>query len=88
MKAYKYITILLIVLLGIFCGRNWGESLAPDTYLYPMICFGLALIVWGSDYAEKSQDENPLCKAAALRRGCLFEMIDDMPFEMTDTLSF
>lgn len=58
MKAYKYITILLIVLLGIFCGRGWGESLAPDTYLYPMICFGLVLIVWGSDYAEKSQDDN------------------------------
>ena len=58
MKAYKYITILLIVLLGIFCGRGWGESLTPDTYLYPMICFGLALIVWGSDYAEKSQDDN------------------------------
>lgn len=58
MKAYKYITILLVVLLGIFCGRGWGESLSPDTYLYPMICFGLALIVWGSDYAEKSQDDN------------------------------
>ena len=27
MKIYKYITILLIVLLGIFCGRNWGQSL-------------------------------------------------------------
>lgn len=33
-------------------------------------------------------NENPLCKAAALRRGCLFEMIDGIPFEMTDTLSF
>jgi len=58
MKAYKYITILLIVLLCVFCGRGWGESLAPDIYLYSMICFGLALIVWGSEYAEKSQDEN------------------------------
>ena len=58
MKVYKYITILLVVLLGVFCGRGWGESLAPDTYLYPMICLGLALIVWGSDYDEKSQDEN------------------------------
>ena len=58
MKAYKYITILLVLFLGIFCGRGWGESLAPDTYLYPMICFGLVLIVWGSDYDEKSQDEN------------------------------
>ena len=58
MKIYKYITILLIVLLGIFCGRGWGESLAPDTSLYPMMCFGLAMIVWGSDYDEKSQDEN------------------------------
>mgnify|MGYP003397507957 CR=1 FL=1 len=38
MKIYKYITILL------------GQSLAPDTFLYPVACFGLALIVWGSDY--------------------------------------
>ena len=50
MKVYKYITILIIVLLGIFCGRNWGQSLAPDTFLYPAACFGLALIAWGSDY--------------------------------------
>ena len=50
MKIYKYITILMIVLLGIFCGRNLGQSLAPDTFLYPAACFGLALIVWGSDY--------------------------------------
>ena len=34
MKVYKYITILMIVLLGIFCGRNLGQSLAPDTFLY------------------------------------------------------
>ena len=52
MKIYKYITILMIVLLGIFCGRNLGQSLAPDTFLYPTACFGLALIVWGSDYNE------------------------------------
>ena len=50
MKIYKYITILMIVLLGIICGRNLGQSLAPDTFLYPVACFGLALIVWGSDY--------------------------------------
>ena len=50
MKIYKYITILMIVLLGIFCGRNLGQSLAPDAFLYPAACFGLALIVWGSDY--------------------------------------
>lgn len=50
MKIYKYITILMIVLLGILCGRNLGQSLAPDTFLYPAACFGLALIVWGSDY--------------------------------------
>ena len=50
MKVYKYITILLIVLLGIFCGRNFATSLAPDTFLHPAACFGLALIVWGSDY--------------------------------------
>ena len=48
----------MIVLMGMICGRGWGESLAPDTYLYPMMCFGLAMIVWGSDYDEKSQDEN------------------------------
>ena len=48
----KYITILMIVLLGIFCGRNSGQSLAPDTFLYPAAGFGLALIVWGSDYNE------------------------------------
>ena len=58
MKVYKYITILMIVLMGMICGRGWGESLAHDTYLYPMMCFGLAMIVWGSDYDEKSQDEN------------------------------
>ena len=46
MKIYKYITILMILLLGIFCGRNLGQSLAPDTFLYPAACFGLALIVW------------------------------------------
>lgn len=57
MKVYKYITILMIVLLGMICGRGWGESLAPDTYLYPMMCLGLAMIVWGSDYDEKSRDE-------------------------------
>ena len=50
MKIYKYITILLIVLLGMFCGRNLGRALAPDTFLYPAACLGLALIVWGSDY--------------------------------------
>ena len=50
MKVYKYITILMIVLLGIFCGRNFATSLAPDTFLHPAACFGLALIVWGSDY--------------------------------------
>ena len=50
MKVYKYITIFLIVLLGIFCGRNLEQSLALDTFLYPVACFGLALIVWGSDY--------------------------------------
>ena len=50
MKIYKYITILLIVLMGIFCGRNLEKSLAPDTFLYPAACFGLALIVWGLDY--------------------------------------
>ena len=50
MMIYKYITILLIVLLGIICGRNLGQSLAPDTFLYPSACLGLALIVWGSDY--------------------------------------
>ena len=50
MKIYKYITILLIVLMSIFCGRNLGQSLAPDTFFYPAACFGLALIVWGSDY--------------------------------------
>ena len=50
MKVYKYITILMIILLSIFCGRNSGQSLAPDTFLYPVACFGLALIVWGSDY--------------------------------------
>ena len=50
MKVYKCITILMIVLLGIFCGRNLTNSLAPDTFLYPAACFGLALIVWGSDY--------------------------------------
>ena len=50
MKIYKYITILMIVLLGIFCGRNLGQSLALDTFLYPAACLGLALIVWGSDY--------------------------------------
>ena len=50
MKIYKYLTILMIVLMGIFCGRNLGQSLAPDTFLYPAACFGLALIVWGSDY--------------------------------------
>lgn len=50
MKVYKYITILMIVLLGIFCGRNFATSLAPDTFLYPAACFGLTLIVWGSDY--------------------------------------
>ena len=50
MKIYKYITIIAIVLLGIFCGRNLGQSLASDTFLYPAACFGLALIVWGSDY--------------------------------------
>ena len=60
MKVYKYITGLMIVLLGIFCGRNLGQSLAPDTFLYPVACFGLALIVWGSDYDEDSKDE--ICK--------------------------
>ena len=50
MKIYKYITIIAIVLMGMFCGRNLGQSLAPDTFLYPAACFGLALIVWGSDY--------------------------------------
>ena len=50
MKIYKYITILMILLLGIFCGRNLGHSLAPDTFLYPAACLGLALIVGGSDY--------------------------------------
>ena len=50
MKIYKYTTILMIVLLGIFCGRNLGQALALDTFLYPVACFGLALIVWGSDY--------------------------------------
>lgn len=50
MKIYKYITILMILLLGIFCGRNLRQSLAPDTFLYPAACLGLALIVWGSDY--------------------------------------
>ena len=50
MKVYKYITILMIVLLGVFCGRNFGQSLALDTFLYSAACFGLALIVWGSDY--------------------------------------
>jgi len=50
MKIYRYITILAIVLLGIFSGRNLGQSLAPDTFLYPVACFGLALIVWGLDY--------------------------------------
>ena len=57
MKVYKYITILAIVLLGIFCGRGWGESLAPDTYLYPMICLGLAMIVWGSDYETSFRND-------------------------------
>ena len=60
MKVYKYITIFAIILLGIFCGHGWGQSLAPDTYLYPIACFGLALMVWCADYDEKSQDEN--CK--------------------------
>ena len=50
MKIYKYITIIAIVLMGIFCGRNLGQSLDPDTFLYPTACFGLALTVWGSDY--------------------------------------
>ena len=50
MKVYKYITILMIVLLGIFCGQNLANSLALDTHLYPAACVGLALIVWGSDY--------------------------------------
>ena len=57
MKIYKYITILMILLLGIFCGRNLGQSLAPDTFLYPTACFGLALIVWGSDYETTFQND-------------------------------
>ena len=53
MKIYKYVTIFLIVALGIYCGRDIFTSLAPDTFLYPAVCFGLAMIVWGSDYDEK-----------------------------------
>ena len=57
MKVYKYITIFLIVMLGIFCGRNFRQSLAPDTFLYPAACFGLALIVWRSDYETAFQND-------------------------------
>ena len=53
MKIYKYITIFLIAALGIYCGRDIFTSLAPDTFLYPAACFGLALIVWGSDFDNK-----------------------------------
>ncbi len=57
MNFYKCITILMILLLGKFCGRNLGQSLAPDTFLYPAACFGLALIVWGSDYETASRND-------------------------------
>ena len=53
MKIYKYITIFLIVALGIYCGHDIFTSLAPDTFLYPIACFGLAFIVWASDFDEK-----------------------------------
>jgi len=72
MKIYKYITILMIVLLGIFCGRNLGQSMAPDAFLYPTACFGLALIVWGSDYETAFRNDSP----------GLFEMTDGFLFEM------
>ena len=53
MKIYKYVTILLILTLGVYCGRDIFDSLAPDTFLYPLICLGLAMVGWGSDYDEK-----------------------------------
>ena len=83
MKIYKYITILMIVLLGIFCGRNLGQSLAPDTFLYPSACFGLALIVWGSDYETAFRNDrwSVILKWHSdlfqinQRRNCRFEMM-------------
>lgn len=87
-----------------FCGRNLGQALAPDTFLYPTACFGLALTVWGSDYETAFRNDRwfVILKWHSdlfqinQRRNCRFEMMApvsskwwmDFLFEMKIWLPF